>query len=128
MAGANDYNLSAPIGQNTDTTNTTFKGAVNYTINALTNLFPCAKIIFATTYRRNANRNDKVYADAMMEVCALRSIPCLNNYENSGVRFFDEDWITQFGATNALGNNHLNNAGDLFVAPRFEQALKYGTF
>lgn len=126
MAGANDYNLNAPIGQNADTTNTTFKGAINYTIDQLTAKFPYSKIVFATTYRRNVNYNDKPYADAMLEVCALRSIPCLNNYENSGVRFFDEDWMAQFGATNELGNNHLNNAGDLFVAPRFEHALKYG--
>lgn len=126
MAGANDFNLDVPIGNNDDSTNTTFKGAINYTIDHLTSIFPCAKLVFATTYRRNINYRDKPYADAMLEVCALRSVPCLNNYENSGVRFFDEDWIVQFGATNSLGNNHLNNAGDLFVAPRFEQALKYG--
>lgn len=126
MGGANDYNLQIPIGENTDTEITTFKGAVNHIIKRLTDDFPMAKIVFATTYRRNEAYRDKPYADAMLEVCKLHSIPCLNNYEDSGVQFFNERWMTWFGATNALGNNHLNAAGDLFVAPRFEHALKYG--
>ena len=126
MGGANDYNLQIPIGENTDTDITTFKGAVNHIIKRLTDDFPMAKIVFATTYRRNEAYRDKPYADAMLEVCKLHSIPCLNNYEDSGVQFFNKRWMTWFGATNALGNNHLNAAGDLFVAPRFEHALKHG--
>lgn len=126
MGGANDFNYRVPIGENADTEITTFKGAVNHIITVLTSKYPTAKIVFATTYRRNEAYLDKPYADAMMEVCKLRSIPCLNNYENSGVQFFDENWMRIFGAINALGNNHLNAAGDLFVAPRFEHALKYG--
>lgn len=126
MGGANDYNYSIPIGTNTDSVITTFKGAINHIIATLTAKFPQAKIVFGTTYRRNQNYDDKPYADAMIEVCKLHSIPCLNNYENSGVQFFDSAWMRIFGATNALGNNHLNAAGDLFVATRFEHALKYG--
>lgn len=126
MGGANDYNFSIPIGENTDTQITTFKGAINHIITTLTSKFPQAKIVFGTTYRRNANHLDKPYAEAMLEVCKLHSIPCLNNYENSGVQFFDENWMRIHGATNALGNNHLNATGDLFVAPRFEHAMKYG--
>ena len=126
MGGANDYSLSIPIGTNTDTEITTFKGAVNHIIAKLTEKFPMAKIVFGTTYRRVASYADKPYADAMMEVCKLHSIPCLNNYENSGVQFFDANWMAKFGATNQLGNNHLNAAGDMFVAPRIEHALKYG--
>lgn len=126
MGGANDYNLSIPIGTNTDTEITTFKGAVNHIITKLTEKFPMAKIVFGTTYRRVASYADKPYADAMIEVCKLHSIPCLNNYESSGVQFFDANWMAKFGATNQLGNNHLNAAGDMFVAPRIEHALKYG--
>ena len=126
MGGANDYNENIPIGENTDTAITTFKGAINHIITTLTQKFPNARIVFATTYRRNQSYADKPYADAMLEVCKLHSIPCLNNYENSGVQFFDSNWMAIYGATNALGNNHLNAAGDLFVAPRFEHALKYG--
>ena len=126
MGGANDFNFSIPIGTNSDTQITTFKGAINHIIETLTDKFPEAHIVFGTTYRRNENYNDKPYADAMLEVCKLHSIPCLNNYEDSGVQFFSSRWMRFFGATNALGNNHLNAAGDMFVAPRFEHALKYG--
>lgn len=128
MGGANDYNEHIPIGENSDTVITTFKGAVNHIITTLTQKFPNARIVFATTYRRNQSYADKPYADAMLEVCKLHSIPCLNNYENSGVQFFDSNWMAIYGAVNELGNNHLNAAGDLFVAPRFEHALKYGIF
>ena len=126
MGGANDYNFSIPIGTNTDSQITTFKGAINHIISTLTAKYPQAKIVFGTTYRRTANYSDKPYADAMLEVCKLHSIPCLNNYEDSGVQFFDANWMNVFGASKALGNNHLNASGDLFVAPRFEHALKYG--
>ena len=126
MGGANDYNDSITIGQNTDTKYTTFKGAINYMIDALTNKFPCAKIVFATTYQRTANRADKPYADAMLEVCKLKGIPCLNNYENSGVQMNSSAWMAKFGANGTTSNKHLNAAGDLFVAPKFEHALKYG--
>lgn len=126
MGGANDYNYSIPIGTNSDNTIDTFKGAVNHMIEKLTQLYPTAHIVFATTYCRQASRADKPYADAMLEVCALKGIPCLNNYENSGVQFFDANWAGKFAAENDTINHHLNAAGDLFVAPRFENALKYG--
>lgn len=125
MGGANDFNFSIPIGENSDTEITTFKGALNHIIDTLITKFPQAKIVFATTYRRNINYLDRPYADAMIEICKLHSIPCLNNYDSSGVHFFNSAWMSYFGATNALGNNHLNAAGDLYVAPRFEQFLKY---
>lgn len=128
MGGANDYNSSIPIGTNTDTEITTFKGAVNHIISTLTTKFPCAKIVFATTYQRTASRADKPYADAMIEVCKLNGIPCLNNYENSGVQMNSSAWMAKFGANGTTSNKHLNAAGDLFVAPRFEHALKYGIF
>ena len=126
MGGANDYNYSIPIGTNTDSVITTFKGAINHIIDTLIQKFPFAHIVFATTYQRNANKLDEPYADAMLEVCEYRCIPCLDNYRKSGVLMFNERWMRYHGATHALGNNHLSAAGDAFVAPRFEKALKYG--
>lgn len=126
MGGANDYNFSIPIGTNSDTEITTFKGAINHIIDTLIQKYPFAHIVFATTYQRNANKLDQPYADAMLEVCENRCIPCLDNYRKSGVLFFNERWMNYHGATHALGNNHLSAAGDAFVAPRFEKALKYG--
>lgn len=126
MGGANDYNYSIPIGTNSDTVITTFKGAINHIIDTLIQKFPFAHIVFATTYQRTADKVDQPYADAMLEVCESRCIPCLDNYRKSGVLFFNEQWMKYHGATHALGNNHLSAAGDAFIAPRFEQALKYG--
>lgn len=126
MGGANDYNYQIPIGTNSDTQITTFKGAINHIIDTLVQKFPMAHIVFATTYQRTANKADQPYADAMLEVCENRCIPCLDNYRKSGVLMFNERWMQYHGAIHALGNNHLSAAGDAFVAPRFEKALKYG--
>lgn len=126
MGGANDYNYSIPIGEDSDTSITTFKGAINHIIDTLTAKFPQAKIVFGTTYRRTENYADKIYAHAMLTVCAVRSIPCIDNYENSGVQMFNSTWMSIYGAANNLTNKHLNAAGDLFIAPRIENALKYG--
>lgn len=126
MGGANDYNYRIEIGENTDTVITTFKGAINHIIDTLIQKFPFAHIGFATTYQRTANKADQPYADAMLEVCEYRNIPCLDNYRYSGVLFFNDRWMKYHGATHALGNNHLSAAGDAFVAPRFEKFLAYG--
>lgn len=124
MGGANDYNLSIPIGENTDTIKTTFKGALNYMIDYIITNYPRAKLLFATTYQRTSNKADEVYATAMIEVCKLNGVPCIDNYHNSGVHFFNASWMAIYGATNALGNNHLNAAGDEYVSWIFEKALK----
>lgn len=131
MGGTNDFNLNVPIGNNTDTNKTTFKGALNYIINYLITNFPNAKILFATTYRRNESRNDEPYATAMIDICRLQNIPCVDNYHSSGVHFFNEAWMTVNGAWTWTGdasekmtNRHLNKNGDYLVSYHFENALK----
>ncbi|WP_026765560.1 SGNH/GDSL hydrolase family protein [Selenomonas ruminantium] len=124
MGGANDYNYSIPIGNNTDTEKTTFKGAINYMIDYIITNYPRAKLVFATTYQRTSNKADEAYANAMLEVCRLKGVPCIDNYHESGVHFFNEAWITVYGANNALGNNHLNALGDEYVSWIFENKLK----
>ncbi len=127
MGGANDRNCNITIGTNSDTVITTFKGAINHIIDTLIQKFPFAHIVFATTYQRYADRSDEVYATAMLELCAERNIPCLDNYHKSGVLMFNQRWMLYHGADpNDFGNKHLNAAGDAFVAPRFEQALRSG--
>jgi hypothetical protein len=60
----------------------------------------------------------------MIEVCRLKGVPCIDNYHESGVHFFNEAWITVYGANNALGNNHFNALGDEYVSWIFENKLK----
>lgn len=124
MGGANDYNYSIPIGNNTDTVKTTFKGAINYMIDYIITNYPRAKLVFATTYQRTSGKADEAYANAMLEVCRLKGVPCIDNYHESGVHFFNEAWMTVYGANNALGNNHLNALGDEYVSWIFENKLK----
>ena len=125
MGGANDFNYSVPIGENSDTTVYTFKGALNVLINGLIEKYPAAKIVFCTNYRRYNTEDEKMYVDAMIEVCGLHSIPCHNNYTSSNCHFDNEQWMSIFGADSEnFENKHLNGLGDERVSYMYESLLK----
>lgn len=105
--GVNDYGNGAygsqgglAIGSITDTTNTTFKGALKILIEGLVTKYPTKKIAFITPIQMNEAssmqyKNGKKpnslghtlldYSEAMKEVCAVYGIPCLDMYKTSGV-------------------------------------------
>lgn len=124
MGGANDYNIGAPIGENDDNDISTFKGAINVCIDRLIKNYPAKKILFATTYQRTDDKSDQKFADAMLEVCALRNIPCIDNYRESGVQMTNPYWMKVCGPKGDTSNKHLNAKGDAFVSTLFESKLK----
>ena len=125
MGGANDRNYSVPIGENTDSTVYTFKGALNVLIEGLINKYPTAKILFCTNYRRFGGEDEKAYVDAMIEICALHCIPCHNNYTSSNCHFNNANWMKVYGANPAdHTNKHLNTLGDEKVSWMYEGLLK----
>lgn len=90
--GANDKGGAAPIGtfwsdetnhvMNTDTS--TFMGALNTIISGLRGMYPKAKLLFLTDYDRYPSKFQS-YIDAMKTVCKMRSVPCFDNFADSGV-------------------------------------------
>lgn len=131
MGGANDFNHNVPIGNDTDSTINTFKGALNYSIEYLITNYPTSKLLFATTYQRDANKLDEPYANAMLDICKSKGVRCVDNYHSSGVHFFNEAWMTIYGAwtyggdpSTKMTNRHLNALGDEYVSWIFENALK----
>lgn len=125
MGGANDLNISAPIGANGDTTIETFKGALNVLIDGLIAKYPKGKIVFCTNYKRWGDGNEKSYVEAMLEICALRAVPCHNNYTSSGCHFDNEGWMSVFGADSSnFENKHLNADGDIRVSTMYENLLR----
>lgn len=113
LGGANDKRLSVPLGEDDSTDDTTFKGALNVLISGLTEKYPRAHILFMTNYDRWPSKNklgisDIDYVDAMISVCARRSIPCFDNYRESGVSFRDPEtlkWLDE-GIVLGIGENH----------------------
>lgn len=124
LAGHNDANpdlnggSAIPIGENTDTGNTTFKGALNQTISTLLDAYPTAKLLFLTPFNRRGI--EEPYAEAMKEVCGNWCVPCFDNYHSSGICFRSD---AQAGAYELSDSLHLNEAGQERISQLYESIL-----
>lgn len=124
LAGHNDANpdlnggSAIPIGADTDTGNTTFKGALNQTINALLDAYPTAKLLFLTPFNRRGI--EEPYVEAMKEVCGNWCVPCFDNYHSSGICFQSD---AQAGAYELSDSLHLNEAGQERISRLYESIL-----
>ena len=119
LAGHNDSNpdlhggTAISIGQDTDTVNTTFKGALNILIDALLTAYPTAGILFLTPFQRRGT--EEPYVDAMIEMCAKYSVPVFDNFRESGIYLYNTAQDQQFD----VGNLHLNAKGNERMAHKY---------
>ena len=129
--GANDKSNDCPIGENDDTTNNTFKGALNNLIDGLKEKYPDKTILFMTCYERHRRRNEiglreSAYANAMKEICELKGIPCFDNFNESGISFVDEEvvkWADEGLYLESVGqmNTHLSPAAYTHLAKIYDK-------
>jgi len=105
MGGTNDWLYNVPIGSISDTTKTTFYGAVKSVIINLQANNPAKRIVFATPLQRTNNRANftaqKQYADVIKEVCGMYSVPVLDLFYSSGITYEN---INQFTSDNVHPN------------------------
>ena len=89
MGGTNDCYQSIPLGTIYDTDMTTFYGRLKLLTKALLERYPDAFVFYMTPFKSarsamlNGNENGDTledFAQAMMDVCALYDIPCLDLY------------------------------------------------
>ena len=131
MGGANDKRLDVPIGNDDDTDLYTFKGALNTLILGLSAKYPRAKMLFMTNYNRWPSKNrlgisDLAYVIAMEEVCRKYSIPCFNNYYNSGISFQNPAqlaWIDEGLSLGLAANHHFSDEAYDWLVPKYEALL-----
>lgn len=127
MAGHNDANPDLnggkpiEIGSNTDSVNTTFKGALNIIIEKLLTAYPTAKILFLTPFLRRDI--EEPYVEAMKEICGIHKVPCFDNYHSAGVSFKNSAQAKAYELSNSL---HLNEAGQERISYVYESLLKSG--
>lgn len=135
--GANDKNNNCPLGtisdldtDNSTVENTTFYGAINKAINDIRTVNNHARILFMTTYHRADNTNSlglsyKDYADAMITACKNKSVPCYDNYSNSGMLFTDTNmsWIDEGSYLGTSRNNHLSPYAFEWLTNRYTRAI-----
>lgn len=116
-----------PLGNVTDNTTATICGNINITIDTLYATDPSIKLgIITPTPWMNfppttpSNRMD-AYADAIVEICRLRGIPCLDLYHCSGMRPWDATYRAL--AFDNIGV-HPNTFGHRVIASHVKQFLE----
>lgn len=128
FAGTNDWgrNLTT-LGTFSDTTKSTFYGALKLSLEGIINKFPTKKIGVITPIPRNTYRNPNTagetleqYRNAILEVCEYFSIPCLDLYKESG--FYVGN--STFNTTYLPDGLHPNNAGHELLAEKIEKWIE----
>ena len=138
LGGSNDKRLHVPLGDEAcradrsyrDTS--TFYGALNTLIAGLTEKYPKAKILLMTTYNRWPSKNkygltDIDYVDAMLEVAALWSLPCFDNYRASGISFQNPaqlPWIDEGIELGIGANHHFSHEAYEWLTNKYEKLLE----
>ncbi len=135
--GQNDFSSGVvPIGTPTDADGTTFNGAINYTIDKISSVYPKIKISFATPFWRarilsgdgkdsdlHANVNGDYlidFADALIERGQAHKLPVKDLYRESGIN----KYTTGIYQTDGLhlksdGNELIGNAIASFIESKF---------
>ena len=114
--GTYGYNI---IGDITDTTNATLCGAINLTLDNLISRCPNALIgiILPTPWQTYSlgNTYSVEYTTKLKQICEKRSIPCLDLYNASNLRPYDETFRESFYKNgdgvhpNTIGHKRFSN-------------------
>lgn len=131
LGGANDKRLNVPLGPDDSTDPTTFCGALNVLILGVTAKYPRARVLFMTNYNRWPSKNklglsDIDYVEAMERVCRRYSLPCFNNYYNSGISFQNPAqlaWIDEGVVRGDAPNHHFSSEAYAWLMTRYEALL-----
>lgn len=132
--GANDKNNNCTIGENSDNTNETFKGALNVLIDGLREKYPDKVILFMTCFERYGTKNklglrETDYAMAMLEICNLKGIPCFNNIEDSGISLLDDtvsEWADEgvYLENTDKKNKHFSPEAYAHLSVKYEEWIE----
>lgn len=118
--GVNDFGAANPIGQDTDMTGSTFKGAINKVIKGIHETLPTVKIVFicpmfiSRIYKDAGENTDdnpntagtymKEYIEAIQTITKKNHVPNINLSDLSGVNRYNADYYLADGKhPNALG-------------------------
>lgn len=125
LSGNNDTNYDyTPVGENTDTGNTTFYGCLDILCKWLMENRPLARKLFITPMHRSATVDYTPYVNAIKEVCYRYSIPCWDAFGGLDILINGASGVTQsiFETTNLPV--HLNALGQDYLSYKVEEQLK----
>lgn len=141
FGGTNDFWYGdCPIGNRTDTSTSTFYGALNTMIPYLKNAHPNADIVFVTPYQQSKDADEthtykrstynnfgtgtlSQYRIAMLDRCAYYGIPVLDLYADYDLNTVDNREALERYGNYLCDGCHLNNAGYNLLARKIYQFI-----
>lgn len=122
FGGTNDYGAQIKLGEDDSTDTSTFKGALNVIIDGLIRKYPGKRIGFITPIQRADIYKTvplETYVNAMVKICANKSIPCLDLYHNGNLNPAIDIIANTFFRVNVSSGSdklHLNEKGHLVIS------------
>lgn len=125
----NTYGLGNP----TDTGTDTICGCINKTIDNLYSVYPTAQLgiitptpwdCFYPSATSDPQNRMSLYSEAIVEICKMRGIPCLDLYHCSSLRPWDSNFKTIAYSKDDGGGIHPDETGHLIIAPRIKAFLE----
>lgn len=120
---------SQTLGTPTDSTADTVCGCINLTIDGIRDrivganlgiITPTPWVQYPTTTADNAM---DLYCDALVEICRLKGVPCLDLYHCSNMLPWEEDFRTAFYKHDDGNGVHPDEDGHKLFAPRIKAFL-----
>ena len=129
FASGNDIGSGKDLGSATDTGTTTICGCINTTLDEVYSILPTKGLgVITTTPWITAEPSDgngsiSQYCAAIVEICALRGIPCLDLYHCSLLHPDDSDFRALAYSKDEGNGVHPDETGHAMIAPRIRQFL-----
>lgn len=129
FGSGNDTSAELDLGTPTDTGSTTICGCINATFDAIYASFPTTPLgVITPTPWINKEPSDgetnlSLYCEALVEICALRGIPCLDLFHCSLLHPDDSSFRALAYSKDEGNGVHPDETGHKMIAPRFRQFL-----
>ena len=130
FGSGNDASSGLPLGTPTDIGTSTLCGCINTTIDNLLDILPTVQlgIVTPTPWSNNMPNNTNGwmynYSQAIVDICKLRGIPCLDLFRCSNLRPDDEQFRTLAYSKDDGNGVHPDETGHRLIAPRFKAFLE----
>lgn len=128
FGSGNDMGAGVELGKASDTGTSTLCGCINTTIDNLIAIMPTVKLGIITPtpwvgYNPANDNSMKNYANAIVEICKRRSIPCLDLYHCSNLRPWTEEGRNACYTKDDGNGVHPDETGHKIIASQFYNFL-----
>lgn len=128
FGSGNDASAGLDLGTANDTGTTTLGGVINTTLDNLFSIMPVCNVglVTPTPWQGNMPYDNgwmESYSNLIVEICKLRSIPCLDLFHCSNLNPNSSAVRSAAYSKDNGGGVHPDEAGHKMIAPRFKAFL-----